>query len=65
MAQSVIEQHPKFNTLPAGQDIIFVVSNNTAVANETKVTVFWFRSVMFFTPACTAVHQIIFNDCSF
>ncbi len=37
MAQSVIEQHPKFNTLPAGQDIIFVVSNNTAVANETKV----------------------------
>ena len=37
MANSVIEQKPLYNRLPIGQDIIFVVSNNTAVANEQKV----------------------------
>jgi hypothetical protein len=37
MANSVIEQKPLYTRLPIGQDIIFVVSNNTAVANELKV----------------------------
>ena len=37
MAVSVIEQIPLYNTLPVGQEIIFVVSNDTAVANQTKV----------------------------
>mgnify|MGYP003628183305 FL=1 len=37
MANSVIEQKPLYNRLPIGQDIIYVVSNNTAVANELKV----------------------------
>ena len=37
MATSIIEQKPLFNRMPVGQEIIFVVSNNTAVANQTKV----------------------------
>ena len=41
MANSVIEQEPLYNStlssMPVGQEIIFVVSNDTAVANETKV----------------------------
>jgi hypothetical protein len=37
MAVSVIEQKPLFQTFPVGQEIIFVVSNDTAVANQTKV----------------------------
>ena len=37
MANSVIEQKPLFNTLPVGQDIIFVVSNDTAVATQERV----------------------------
>ena len=41
MAASIIEQSPLlsiFNILtPVGQDLIFVVSNQTAVANETRV----------------------------
>lgn len=37
MAVSVIEQSPSVLTLPVGQDIIFVISNDTAVANESKV----------------------------
>ena len=37
MANSIIEQKPRLETLTVGQDIIFVVSNATAVANETKV----------------------------
>jgi hypothetical protein len=41
MAVSIIEQSPLlsiFNVLtPVGQDLIFVVSNNTAVLNETRV----------------------------
>ena len=41
MANSVIEQEPLYNStlssMPVGQDIIFVISNDTAVANETKV----------------------------
>lgn len=37
MAVSVIEQKPLHNPLPVGQEIIFVVSNDTAVANQTKV----------------------------
>ncbi len=36
-ANSVIEQQPLYRVLPAGQDIVFVVSNQTAVANEFKV----------------------------
>jgi hypothetical protein len=41
MAASIIEQSPLLNILniltPVGQDLIFVVSNQTAVANETRV----------------------------
>ena len=37
MAVSIIEQSPSVSTLPVGQDIIFVISNDTAVANESKV----------------------------
>tara|TARA_B100001094_G_scaffold277041_1_gene285605 strand:- start:1294 stop:2706 length:1413 start_codon:yes stop_codon:yes gene_type:complete len=36
-ANCVIEQHPIGIPTPVGQDLIFVVSNQTAVANETKV----------------------------
>jgi hypothetical protein len=37
MANSIIEQKPLFNTLPVGQDIIFVVSNDTALATQERV----------------------------
>tara|TARA_R100000963_G_scaffold33543_1_gene25967 strand:- start:5907 stop:7313 length:1407 start_codon:yes stop_codon:yes gene_type:complete len=37
MATSVIEQQPLYPQLPVGQEIIFVVSNDTAVANQKKV----------------------------
>ena len=37
MANSVIEQEPLYTQLPVGQEIIFVVSNNDAVANQLKV----------------------------
>ena len=37
MAVSVIEQDPLHDFLPVGQEIIFVVSNNDAVNNNTKV----------------------------
>ena len=37
MANSIIEQSPLYEFLPVGQDIIYVVSNATAVATETKV----------------------------
>ena len=37
MANSIIEQEPLFDLLPVGQEIIFVVSNQDAVALETKV----------------------------
>jgi DNA-directed RNA polymerase subunit E'/Rpb7 len=37
MAASIIEQSPFGLFVPVGQDLIFVVSNQTAVANETRV----------------------------
>jgi len=37
MAVNVIEQQPLLTTLPVGQEIIFVTSNLTAVANESQV----------------------------
>ena len=37
MANTIIEQKPRFTTLPAGQDVIFAVSNNLTVANQLKV----------------------------
>ena len=37
MANIIIEQQPLFKTLPVGQDIIFSVSENNIVANETMV----------------------------
>ena len=37
MANSVIEQKPRFFLTPVGSEIIFVISNNDAVANQTKV----------------------------
>ncbi len=36
-ANCVIEQHPAGLFIPVGQELIFVVSNRDAVANETKV----------------------------
>jgi hypothetical protein len=36
-APSIIEQSPIGLYIPVGQDLIFVVSNQTAVANETRV----------------------------
>ena len=40
MATSIIEQEPKYYSLPVGQPIIFVISNDTAVANESNVMFF-------------------------
>ena len=37
VSTSIIEQRPLYNSLPAGQEIIFVISNDDAVTNETKV----------------------------
>ena len=37
VSNSVIEQQPLYTTLPVGQDIIFVISNNDAVTNQVKV----------------------------
>ena len=37
MANSIIEQKPRFFMTPVGAEIIFVISNNDAVANETRV----------------------------
>ena len=37
MAISVIEQKPFRNTQPVGQEVIFVVSNEDAVSNQTRV----------------------------
>ena len=40
MANSIIEQHPPaqiYQILAVGQEIIFAVSNKTAVANEVNV----------------------------
>jgi hypothetical protein len=38
MAASIIQQQPQASFItPVGQDLIFVVSNQTAVANETRV----------------------------
>ena len=37
MAVSIITQQPLYNQLPVGSEIIFTVSNDTAVANEIKV----------------------------
>ena len=37
MANSIIEQQPSKTVLPVGQDVIFVVSNDDAVANQVKV----------------------------
>ena len=34
---NIIEQKPKYDVLPVGQDIIFAVSNATIVANQLKV----------------------------
>ena len=36
-ATIIIEQAPTFNTLTAGQEIIFTVSEANIVANETRV----------------------------
>jgi hypothetical protein len=37
MAVTIIEQRPLYNLLPVGQEIIFVVSNEDAVLNQTRV----------------------------
>ena len=37
MAVSIIEQQPLYEQMPVGQEIVFVVSNNDAVANQLKV----------------------------
>ena len=37
MANSIIEQEPLYDQLPVGQEVIFVVSNQDAVATQLKV----------------------------
>jgi hypothetical protein len=37
VSNSIIEQEPLYDQLPVGQEVIFVVSNQDAVANQTKV----------------------------
>jgi hypothetical protein len=37
VSNSIIEQEPLFDLLPVGQEVIFVVSNQDAVANQNKV----------------------------
>tara|TARA_R100000781_G_scaffold102374_1_gene65875 strand:+ start:80 stop:1501 length:1422 start_codon:yes stop_codon:yes gene_type:complete len=37
VANCVVEQFPAFSSFPVGQDVIYVVSNNDAVANQLKV----------------------------
>ena len=37
VTNSVIEQQPLYTTMPVGQDVIFVISNDDAVANYEKV----------------------------
>ena len=37
MANIILEQQPKYNPFPASQDVIFAVSENTVVANQTRV----------------------------
>ena len=37
ISNCIIEQHPNETTMPVGQPVIFAVSNNGIVANETKV----------------------------
>ena len=37
MANIILEQQPKYNPFPAAQDVIFAVSENTVVANQTRV----------------------------
>ena len=34
---TIIEQEPQYQVMPVGQDVIFVVSNNPIVANQTRV----------------------------
>jgi hypothetical protein len=34
---TIIEQHPLYDTLPVGQDVIFTVSNSSVVSSFTKV----------------------------
>ena len=53
MAVSVIEQQPLYNQLPVGSEIIFTVSNDDAVANQTKVK-FCVDVAIWFTPANTS-----------
>ena len=37
MSQTLIEQHPLYDTLPVGQDVIFTVSNSSVVSTFTNV----------------------------
>jgi len=37
MSQTIIEQHPLYDTLPVGQDVIFTVSNTSIVSVYTNV----------------------------
>ena len=37
MATIVLQQQPKYNPLPAAQEIIFAVSEDNIVANQTRV----------------------------
>ena len=37
VSNSIIEQRPLYNTMPVGQDVIFVISNDDAILNESKV----------------------------
>ena len=37
MANIILEQQPKYNPFPAAQDVIFAVSENTIITQQTRV----------------------------
>ena len=37
---TIIEQTPLYTQLPVGQEVIFVVSNNTIVGTQTKCKIY-------------------------
>ena len=59
MANCVIEQNPAFQIFPVGQDVIFVVSNNDAVANQIQVKFVAEVHIAATAPNLSSVNDII------
>ena len=59
MANSIIEQNPAFQIFPVGQDVIFVVSNNDAVANQIQVKFVAEVHIAATAPNLSSVNDII------